>query len=306
LPPLEKRLESVFHISACPVCSGTEFNLVTEARDWLVTKEGFSIYSCTQCGFRFTQDAPDASSVGRYYDDEKYVEHSDSSKGLIFTIYHQARKLMLSQKHRMLQKISKGKSLLDVGSGSGYFLNYMQNRGYDCLGVEISENARRLSQDKLSVQSVHPDKLINKEIPAGFDLITLWHVFEHVYTYDEYFDAFDSLLSEGGRLVIAMPNFHCLEESYYGKHWNGYDVPRHLWHFDIKTFSRFAKARGFEVEKTMRLPLDPFYNSMVSAEYKPNYTFLPWVVFVGFLSFLNGILDKNKASSVVYVLKKTN
>jgi hypothetical protein len=45
---------------------------------------------------------------------------------------------------------------------------------------------------------------------------------------------------------------------------------------------------------------------MVSAEYKPNYTFLPWVVFVGFLSFLNGILDKNKASSVVYVLKKTN
>ncbi|MBR9859900.1 class I SAM-dependent methyltransferase [bacterium] len=297
-------MESTFHITQCPVCGQNDFKLFLEAKDWLVTKEPFSIYQCTSCTFTFTQDAPAPESVGRFYDDVNYVEHSDSDSGIIFKVYHQARKIMLKQKLSMLKKTSKGKRLMDVGSGSGYFLNHMQQNGFECLGVEISETARALCKTKFNIDALPPEDLTGGRIDKKFDLITLWHVFEHVYTYDEYFKAFDQLLDKDGKLVIAMPNYHCLEASYYKKFWNGYDVPRHLWHFDDKTFTKFASDRGFSVKKIYRLPLDPFYNSMVSAEYKPKFTFLPWTVFIGFMSFIRGLVDKSKASSLVYVLDK--
>ena len=106
--------------------------------------------------------------------------------------------------------------------------------------------------------------------------------------------------------MIAMPNYHSLEAGYYKKYWNGYDVPRHLWHFDFDSFSKFAEDRGFKIKQVLRLPLDPFYNCMVSAEYKPKFTFLPWTVFVGFLSYLTGLFNIRRTSSPVYVLEKTN
>lgn len=295
-----------FQLSECPVCQGQEFQLVLYAKDHLVSKEEFPILQCKDCNFRFTQNAPAEHKVGPYYDDEGYVEHSDSQKGLVFSLYHRARRIMLGFKYRMLKKKTKGKRLLDVGSASGYFLEYMREKSYEVEGVEISQKARELCKARTGITAHEPSALIQKSIPGSFDLISLWHVLEHVYTLADYFEAFAHYLKDDGVLAIAMPNHLCLDETYYGKYWCAYDVPRHLWHFERKTFKRFAESRGFKLVGTKRLPLDPFYNAMVSASYKKGFRFLPWTLYIGTLSFLNALINKNKASSLVYLLKKTN
>lgn len=277
-----------------------------QVTDWLVTKEVFAIFECTACQFRFTQDAPSEELVGPYYDNDDYVEHSDSNKGLIFTLYHWGRKLMLKRKLRLISSTSKGKRLLDVGSASGYFLNHMKQNGYQVEGVEISEKARGLCKQKFDIDTFTPSALIQKELKGTYDVITMWHVFEHVYTYNEYFEAFKELLSPQGVLVIAMPNYKCFDAEYYKEYWNGYDVPRHLWHFHPSTFQNFSQKRGFNLLKTKRLPLDPVYNSMVSADYKERKPFIGLTLIIGVWSYVLSLFNKQRSSSLVYFLRKNN
>jgi 2-polyprenyl-3-methyl-5-hydroxy-6-metoxy-1,4-benzoquinol methylase len=293
-------------INQCIVCGNKSFAPVRRVEDHLVSHEIFEILECNNCHFRFTQHPPTESKSGVYYEDDDYIEHSDNQKGLIFKLYHFGRKFMLKQKRKMCATSSQNPRLLDVGSASGYFLNHMKETGFNVDGIEISKKARDLCKEKFNISAFEPSALLNKELSGTYDVISLWHVFEHVYTYDEYFESFRHYLNTNGKLLIAMPNYKCLDEVYYGKYWCAYDAPRHLWHFDPKTFERFAKDRGFKLVKLKRLPLDPFYNAMVSAGYKKHFTFLPWTLYIGLLSFIQSLSNKRRSSSIVYILQKTN
>lgn len=298
-------MSSPFAISTCPVCSQTDFRIFKKVPDWLVSKEVFNIQQCNSCGFKFTGNAPGEEDIGPYYNSEEYVEHSDTNKGLIYSVYHKAREIMLGYKLRKIQQLNAGKKLLDVGSGSGYFMNHMAKNGYETTGVEISEKARNLSKEKFGLEANEPTDFLDKKLDTDFDLITLWHVFEHVYTYNEYFELFSASLKKDGHLLLALPNSDSVDARMYGKYWAAYDTPRHLWHFTPKTIEQFAKKRGFTLEKKYRLPLDPFFNSMVSASYKEAFTFLPFTVLKGLWAYLVSIFDIDKSSSLIYVFKKS-
>ncbi|MBT8326895.1 MAG: class I SAM-dependent methyltransferase [Bacteroidia bacterium] len=297
-------MENHLIINTCPVCKGEKFKPSIAVPDWLVSNETFNIVACESCDFRFIENAPLPENAGKYYETEEYVEHSDTKKGLVNIIYHFARKRMMKYKQRLISDVTIGKKLLDIGSGSGYFLNYMKNQNYNVTGVEISDKAVKLCKEKYDITAFSPTQLINGEISESFDVVTMWHVFEHVYSYDEYFERLHSGLSDNGTLIIAMPNHQCFEASYYGKYWNGYDTPRHLWHFVPDTFRRFVEARGFKLVKMKKLPLDPFYNSMISASYKKRFTFLPFTFFIGLISWFMALFSFQKSSSIVYFLQK--
>ncbi|MGB1039164.1 MAG: class I SAM-dependent methyltransferase [Bacteroidia bacterium] len=297
-------MSNIFTLSNCPVCNNNTFTDFLEVKDWLVSKEPYQIKECNSCGFRFTQDAPSQEHIAPYYNSEEYVEHSDTKSGLIYSLYHQARKKMLQYKLNKIKKLTDDKALLDIGSGSGYFLNHMKQNGYDVTGVEISDKAVALCKSKFGIDANHPSKFLGKELKGPFDIITLWHVFEHVYTYDEYFALFDEYLTKDGHLVVALPNCNSTDASFYKEHWAAYDVPRHLWHFTPDTFEKFASRRGFQLIKKHRLPLDSFFISMVSASYKSSFTFLPFTLAVGFASWFISLFDINRSSSLIYVLKK--
>lgn len=286
------------------MCDQTDFRIFKKVPDWLVSKEEFEIQQCNSCGFKFTGNAPTENTIGPYYNSEEYVEHSDTNKGIIYSVYHKARELMLSYKLRKIQKLGVGKKLLDVGSGSGYFMNHMAKNGYETTGVEISEKARNLAKDKFGIEAKIPSDFLEKKLDADFDLITLWHVFEHVYTYDEYFELFLESLNNNGRLILALPNSNSTDAKMYDSYWAAYDTPRHLWHFTPKTIEQFAANRGFALEKKYRLPLDPFFNSMVSASYKKSFTFLPITVLKGLVAYLVSLFNIDKSSSLIYVFKK--
>jgi 2-polyprenyl-3-methyl-5-hydroxy-6-metoxy-1,4-benzoquinol methylase len=211
---------------------------------------------------------------------------------------------MLQFKLSKIKNNTTGKKLLDVGSGSGYFVNHMKQHGYNVTGVEISDKAVELCKAKFGIQARSPQDFLVGQLDKDYDIISLWHVFEHVYTFDEYFDLFSKSLKNDGTLILALPNSNSMDAKLYGKYWAAYDTPRHLWHFTPDTLSRFAETRGFEVTKKYRLPLDPFFNSMVSASYKPGFTALPVSVLKGLYSLIVSFFNKDKSSSLIYFLKK--
>lgn len=298
--------DQTFHISSCPTCGATEheFSHYLNVPDWLVSKQNFELLQCNECSFIFTSNAPLSENAGPFYESEEYVEHTDTNKGLIYSVYHRARKWMLRFKLATIKKHTSGKSILDIGSGSGYFINFMKQNGYTVSGVEISDKAVALCKEKFDISVNSPSDFLARKLPNEFDAISMWHVFEHVYQYDEYFEIIKDSLKDEGRLFVALPNPDCFEANYYKQYWNGFDTPRHLWHFTPKTFKLFAEDRGFELFEMRRLPLDPFFNAMVSVSYQSGFKFLPYTFLIGFVSFCNGLLSRNKASSLIYVLKK--
>src|SRR6478609_3879777 len=107
------------HYNYCPVCGSAEINDVLPVKDFTVSAELFSIAECRQCSLRFTQDVPDAASIGPYYKSEDYISHTNTSKGLINRLYQAVRKRTINGKRKLVTGFT-GKNqgaLLDVGSG---------------------------------------------------------------------------------------------------------------------------------------------------------------------------------------------
>lgn len=288
----------------CIVC-GTQANgKVFKIADHLVSQEVFDLIECPSCHLRYIKNPPDEPSAAKYYETEEYVEHSDSSKGIINNLYHKAREWMLRYKFRMLDRLGTRRKILDVGTGTGYFLKYMRSRGYECNGIEISEKARNFGRHRFLLDIREPSAMYLKDFPGDFGIISFWHVFEHVYNPTAVLSRLRELLAQDGRLVIALPNYNCLEARYYGKWWNGYDIPRHLWHFDRDNFERYMDQNGFVLESTRILPLDPFYNCLISESYRKNpigYFIMP---FLSLSSLIMGWLNIRMASSIVFIYKK--
>ena len=296
--------QNIMAITKCIVCESKELSRVMVIKDHLVSGEEFNLEECTNCRFRFISNPPSEIEAGPYYDTEEYVEHSDSNEGVVNWIYHHARKYMLREKYQLLNKLERPKKVLDFGTGTGYFLRHMKSQGYETAGLEISEKARNFGRSKFGLDIYDPTDVNKEDFDSGYGYVTFWHVLEHVYNPIKVLSRLKELMSDDGVIVAALPNYKCLEEKAYKGYWNGYDVPRHLWHFNKDAFSQFAEKAGFEVFKTSMLPLDPFYNCLISESYrkkKIGYALMP---FVGMTSLLSGYFNNDKASSIVYYLKK--
>ncbi len=293
-------------VEVCPVCGKTDFVDFIECVDFYASQEKYSLQKCVSCGFVFTQLFPSENEIGRYYEVQDYVSHTDTKKGIVNYIYHYARGYMLNRKAELVKKesgISTGR-LLDYGCGTGYFLNSVTNSGWSAIGLEKSSQARSLAVSKFSLDVFDPAK-IETLAKNSFDVITLWHVMEHIENLNEMLVRFNALLKPGGKLIVAVPNCKSYDAMHYHEYWAAYDVPRHLWHFDIETVKCLMQKNGFELMKTMPMPLDAFYISMLSEKYKKGSLAFVRGMLVGAVAFLSALGDKSKSSSIIYVLKKT-
>lgn len=290
------------HHTSCPLCQSSQVSPWMKTIDFMVTREGFEIWQCQDCGFRFTQNAPDADEMGKYYQSREYISHSDIRKGLMNRLYHLGRTVMLQRKWQMISKIkSKGK-ILDTGCGTGYFADYMKRKGYDVTGVEADLNAKAFAEREFGLEVLFPEDLMEKKLSGPFDVITLWHVLEHLHDLDLYMERVKECLAPGGILVIALPNCNAYDARHYKEFWAGYDVPRHLWHFTPSTFEKLSSDHGFEICKMKRLPLDPFYHAMLSEKYKGHKLYMITGIVIGKLAYLESLVDLTKSSSPIYFL----
>lgn len=293
------------HLNKCPLCNSQEIVTHLRCRDHFLSNEEFELFRCVSCGFIFTQDHPDEISSGRYYESDEYASHNDASAGFSNMLYRFSRKIMLSKKRRLAVKLTGIKSgkLLDIGSGSGHFLSEMKNSGWDVRGIEINEKARTLSEKKFNLTVLLPANMNSLEA-GSFDCITLWHVLEHFHDPFMYAGEINRLLKPGGICIAAMPNSGSFDANYYLSTWAAYDVPRHLWHFNPETFEKFSGKAGLQLIKTAALPLDVFYISILSEKYRGSKFYFFAGIIKGAWFSLCSLFRKNKASSLIYILKK--
>jgi 2-polyprenyl-3-methyl-5-hydroxy-6-metoxy-1,4-benzoquinol methylase len=297
----------MIHYHKCPLCSSENISIHLKTADYFLSKEEFSLFKCNECGFIFTQDHPDNAGIGRYYDSDEYLSHSETKSGLFSSIYRLSRRMMLGRKVKIVSKLSglKKGSILDIGSGTGHFLNVLQKAGWNVRGVEINDKARQYSISEFGLEILDPVKLQAFE-PGSFDCITLWHVLEHFQDPFSYAQEILRLLKPGGSCIIALPNSGSYDVEYYSIFWAAYDVPRHLWHFTPETFKIFAKKSGFEVKEISPLPLDVFYISVLSEKYKgATVPFVSGMVKGLWFSLLS-LFNKQRSSSLIYSICKSD
>jgi 2-polyprenyl-3-methyl-5-hydroxy-6-metoxy-1,4-benzoquinol methylase len=295
----------MIHYDKCPLCLSEKINLHLQTEDHFLSRENYSLIKCTDCGFLFTQDHPDAEHIGKYYESDAYLSHNDSAKGFSGRLYRLSRRLMLRKKRETVKSVTGRKTgdLLDIGSGAGHFLNEMKSSGWNVLGIEINDGARESSVSEFGIDVLPPEKI--PDLPeAGFDCITLWHVLEHFQDPFGYAADIWRLLKPEGVCIIALPNCRSSDAMHYSEFWAAYDVPRHLWHFTPETFSRFAEKTGFKTESIKRLPLDVFYISALSEKYKGSTLSFIRGMIKGFWFSLLATFNKQNASSLIYLLKK--
>lgn len=295
---------SKFNVQQCPVCDGKAFSPFLSCTDFFVSGEKFQIKQCNSCGFKITWNIEDEDNIGSYYQSENYISHSNTSKGVVNKVYHSVRNYMLGRKRRLVEKATTLKTgqILDVGTGTGFFLNEMKVNGWQVTGTEKSSDARDFAKKEFNLENLPSEKLFTLK-DKSFDVITLWHVLEHIHLLNENMAMFARLLKNDGKLIIAVPNHESSDAKHYKQFWAAYDVPRHIWHFSPKQMKQLGEKHGFKLASLHTMPFDSFYVAMLSEKYKKSKLALIKGIFYGKISWLNSIFNPAKCSSVIYVFE---
>lgn len=293
------------HYDACPVCGSTQIRPVFLAKDYTVSGEVFPIEECMSCSLRFTQDVPDQESIGPYYKSEEYISHSNTSKGLVSRMYQKVRTRTMRQKAMLVERYTGKQAgrLLDLGCGTGTFLNTMKGRGWEVAGLEPDADARAMAKQLYNLDIAPSHELYELGV-ARFDAITLWHVLEHVHELHAYMDQLKKLLKPDGVLMIAVPNYTSRDADIYEQYWAAYDVPRHLYHFSPRAMEVLTGRHGLRIRKLLPMWFDSFYVSLLSSKYKYGSTRYIGAGLHGVSSNINTAGNTKECSSVIYVIGK--
>jgi 2-polyprenyl-3-methyl-5-hydroxy-6-metoxy-1,4-benzoquinol methylase len=253
-------------VDKCPVCDHTEKEFFVSCTDYTVSKKEFTVVRCKNCSFTYTHPRPDQNEIGKYYQSENYISHTDTNKGLINKVYHIVRQKTLTNKLTLINNISNKGSLLDVGCGTGSFLEVCKNDGWLIEATEPDIRAKDIAENKLGIK-IQTDLLQAFE-GKHFDVITLWHVLEHIHALNQTVEKIVNLMNPEGKLVIAVPNIDSYDANYFGKYWAAYDLPRHLYHFSKKTLQKLMQKHGIKLDAIIPMKYDAYYISLLSTKYK--------------------------------------
>ncbi len=270
-------------------------------RDNFLTKERFKIIK-NKSGFLETIPQPKKNDINKYYKSEKYLSHTDSKKSFFDKIYQVAKEINLREKKKIIKNYVKKGMVLDYGCGVGDFLNYIKN-DYEINGIEPNENAAKIASTKLDILISNNTNLSNIN-DGKYDLITLWHVFEHVHELDMLSKELFRILKKEGTLIIAVPNYKSYDAEYYAEYWAAYDVPRHLWHFNRESLIKWWDKYEMKNVDIKPMKLDSYYVSILSEKYRNKniFSFIKGII-IGLLSNLKA-RKTNEYSSLIYIFKK--
>jgi len=295
---------AIIHYQHCPACNSASIGPVLTVTDYSVSNEKFEIWECSSCKLRFTQDVPDQNSIGRYYQSPQYISHSNTKTGIVNKLYHLVRKFTLGQKKRLINNktgLQKGK-LLDIGAGAGTFAANMKNAGWSVTGLEPDATTRAKAIQNYGIELQPSDQLFQL-IPQSYNAITMWHVLEHVHKLHDYLAEVKKLLKPGGVLFIAVPNYTSNDASRYQATWAAYDVPIHLYHFSPGSMKKLLDSHGLRVKSIQPMWFDSFYVSLLSEKNKTGKQQLVHGFLNGLISNIKALTDKNKCSSLIYVVE---
>ena len=273
-----------------------------EVKDHSVSGEMFQLVANSKYGFLETIPQPSTERLPNYYKSEDYISHTDTQRNWFEKVYHVIRSIALKKKLNLIHSYSNtSKKILDVGCGTGDFLQTALRNQWQVFGIEPNNTARAIANKKTN-NSVYDTTQLLKFEHNSFDVITLWHVLEHLPNLDNQIDLFRKLLKPNGTLIIAVPNYKSFDAKHYKSFWAAYDVPRHLWHFSKDSISKLISKQNMEIVKIKPMWFDAFYVSFLSEKYKTGKMNIAKGFCIGLLSNLKSIRTK-ETSSLIYVIK---
>lgn len=273
--------------------------LYLETKDYTLTGESFKLLHDPVLDMLITEPQPD--NLGRYYESEDYISHTDAKKSLVDKMYHTVKGYNLKSKLSLINSYAgTDKTILDVGAGTGDFLVRAKNDGWKITGIEPNGLARLKAEEK-GVMLL--DDLNTLPIGQKFEVITLWHVLEHLPDLESQVSKLVGLLTESGTLVIAVPNFRSYDAEYYKEYWAAFDVPRHLWHFSQKSIQNIFGKYGMKLVRTKPMFFDAFYVALLSEKYKNGKQNFIKAFLIGLISNFRALGSK-EYSSLIYVIKR--
>ncbi|WP_299548915.1 class I SAM-dependent methyltransferase [Seonamhaeicola sp.] len=273
-------------------------------KDHAVSGETFELIQNETFGFLETTPQPSKEKLPEYYQSEDYISHTDARRNLFEKVYHVIRTISLKQKSKLINAFQpESKHLLDVGCGTGDFLQEALKNNWTVSGIEPNEQARAIANKKTNESVFEIEKLLEFETHS-FDVITLWHVLEHLPNLEDHLAVFKKLLKPNGVLIIAVPNYKSFDAKHYKEFWAAYDVPRHLWHFSKSSISRLVSKFSMRVVKIKPMWFDAFYVSLLSEKYKTGKMNPVKGFFIGAVSNFKGLTSK-EVSSLIYCIKNS-
>lgn len=274
-------------------------NFPLTVKDHLVSNEEFTLDFDAEKEMLLTKPQPEASKLSQYYESDQYISHTDNKKGLVPFLYHVVKKRSLKKKLGLINSLKKNaKSILDIGAGTGAFLSFIKSDFRYVTGIEPNQKARELAKEK----GISLEQDLNDVRDKLFDVITMWHVLEHVPNLEETIRDVEALLKPNGILIIAVPNFYSFDAAYYKNFWAAFDVPRHLWHFSKASMNKLLSDK-LSLLKISPMVFDSFYVSMLSEKNKSGKLNLLKAFFVGLRSNIYALCTK-EYSSLIYCYQK--
>ena len=276
-------------------------------KDYTASNKNFDLLYNAALDMLETFPQPCAEELSGYYESDAYISHTDSKKTATEKGYQLVKKIALNSKLKLINSFkTTDKNLLDVGCGTGDFLLICKNNGWKVIGVEPNVKAKITAENKLNGE---PASVIYSEIneiksEAKFDVITLWHVLEHIPNLDNYIAILKMQLKPDGILVVAVPNYKSYDANYYKQFWAAFDVPRHLWHFSKKSIQLLFEKHKMNVTTILPMWFDSFYVSLLSEKYKNGKINFLRAFYIGLISNINAMGSKEH-SSLIYIIKNT-
>lgn len=270
-----------------------------DVKDHSVSKESFELFEDSEYELLKTNPFPELSELGKYYESEDYISHTDGSRNLFEKVYQTVKRKTLNDKVSWIKSFKKSTiSILDIGCGTGDFLFRAKEEGWKVFGFEPNEKAKAISKSK----KINLIDDLDSYQKHSFDVITMWHVLEHVPDLDKQIKQIKSLLKPDGLLIIAVPNYKSYDANFYKSDWAAYDVPRHLWHFSITSIKKIFENYQMQLIHIKPMYFDSFYVSLLSEKYRSGKMNPLRAFYIGLISNLRGKSTK-EYSSHVYFLK---
>ncbi|MBS1272485.1 MAG: Ubiquinone biosynthesis O-methyltransferase [Candidatus Marinimicrobia bacterium] len=293
----------------CPVCSSKNYRKWRTVRDRfdVIPGQEFTIVNCEDCGFRFLNPRPDIESIGIFYEPEGYDPFLSTKDKVSLTdsMYSMVRTFSLWRKRLLIEDFRRSGSLLDVGCGTGEFVRYMQDFQWEVAGVEPAERAREF----VASHGIQVTESLGKTPDNQYDVVTLWHVIEHLHDLEGAVKKLAALTKSGGYLVLAMPNMESYDAKRYQENWVALDTPRHLYHFAESDTVKLFSSTPVRLIDTRNLWLDTIYNVLYSEQLYHRWEkkrYRPFFILNAiFGSYVNDWQQSTRqASASVYILQK--
>lgn len=264
-------------------------------KDHFLSQELFEVKSSSYKGILQTEPKPKASDLHKYYETSNYISHQTKASSLKDKVYQFVKSLMIKRKMKWVFNYKSAGSILDIGSGTGDFLQAFNALHWKKNAIEPSIKLHPVLKSK-NIELFNSIDLVEEN---SQDVISMWHSLEHIPNLEYTLRHLKRILKPDGVLFVAVPNYKAYDAKYYKSFWAAWDVPRHLWHFSREGLKSLMQNYGFSCVEEKPLIFDAFYVSLLSEQYHPQGKIIR--------SFWKGMQSNVKAgrdreySSILYV-----